>query len=55
MSTTNQEVKYIFLSWDGFASQLTQMFNDLKAVMIVKWKLLELTQKGSAINYTMMF
>ena len=55
ITTTNQEVKYMFLNWDGFASQLTQIFGNLKAVIITKQKLLELTQKGSTTDYTMLF
>src|SRR6266702_5626585 len=55
MTTLNQEVKYIFLSWEGFLSWLTQIYNDMEAVMIAKRKLLEFTQKGLATKYTMTF
>src|SRR6266702_7287925 len=36
MTTINQEVRYIFLSWEGFLSWLTQIYNDMEAVMIAK-------------------
>ena len=45
----------MFLNWDGFVSQLMQIFGDLEVVMTVKWKLSEFTQKGSAMDYTMLF
>ena len=31
------------------------MFGDLEAITIVKWKLLKFTQKGSAIDYIILF
>src|SRR6266704_3280539 len=52
MTTLNQKVRYMFLSWEGFASQLTQIYGDMEAAMTVERKLLELTQKGSATEYT---
>src|SRR6266702_139501 len=52
MTTTNQEVRYMFLSWEGFASQLTQIYGNMEAAITVKRKLLELTQKGLATKYT---
>ena len=55
MTTTNQEVRYMFLSWEGFASQLTQIYGNMEAAITVKRKLLELTQKGSVTDYTMIF
>ena len=45
----------MFLSWDGFASRLIQMYGDLKAIMTGEWKLSELVQKGSVTDYTTMF
>ena len=45
----------MFLNWDGFANQLTQIFSDLEAVIIVEQKLSELTQKGSAMDYIILF
>src|SRR6266571_1248773 len=51
----NQEVRYIFLSWEGFTSQLMQMYGNIEAAMTAKRKLSKLTQKGSATNYTIMF
>ena len=35
----NLEVKYMFLSWGGFAEQLIQMFRDLKVTTIAERKL----------------
>ncbi len=55
MTTLNQEVRYMFSSWEGFLSRLTQIYGDTKAVTIAERKLLELMQKGSATEYTMMF
>src|SRR6266571_9002828 len=55
MTTFNQEVRYMFLSWEGFASQLTQIYGNMEAAITVKRKLLELTQKGSVTDYTMIF
>ena len=37
--STNLKVKYMFLSWGGFAEQLIQMFGDLEATTIAKRKL----------------
>src|SRR6266568_2115878 len=51
-TTTNLETKYIFLSWDNFKNQMTQIFGDLEEEAIVERKLYSLTQKGSAIEYT---
>ena len=45
----------MFLSWEGFLSRLTQIYSDMEAAMIVERKLLELTQKGSATDYTITF
>ena len=39
ITSTNLEVKYIFLSQGGFVEQLTQMFRDLKVTTIVERKL----------------
>ena len=55
ITTLNQEVRYIFLSWEGFASQLTQIYSDIKAAATTERKLSELTQKGLVTDYTMMF
>ena len=45
----------MFLSQEGFASQLTQIYSDMEAVATAKRRLSELTQKGSATKYTMTF
>src|SRR6266702_1609470 len=55
MTTLNQEVRYMFLSWEGFASRLTQIYSDTEAAATAKRRLSELTQKGSATKYTTMF
>ena len=39
MSTTNVEVRYMFLIWDGFANQLKQIFGSLEEELIAKNKL----------------
>ena len=39
MTSTNLEVKYIFLSQEGFIERLTQIFKDLKVATIVERKL----------------
>ena len=39
ITTTNQDVQYIFASWNGFTEQLTQMFRDLEATTTAEQKL----------------
>ena len=39
MSTTNIEAQYIFLTWEGFANQLKQIFKSLKEESMAKDKL----------------
>src|SRR6266699_7074324 len=51
-TTTNLETRYIFLSWDNFKSQMTQIFGDLEEEATAEQKLYSLTQKGSAMEYT---
>ena len=41
--TRNNEVKYIFLNWEGFCNRLTQMYSNPKVTIIAKCKLQELT------------
>ena len=55
MTTLNQEVRYIFLSQEGFANQLIQIYGDIEAAATAERKLSELTQKGLATKYTMIF
>jgi len=55
MTTLNQEVRYIFLSWEGFASRLTQIYSDIEAAVMAERRLSKLTQKGLITKYTMMF
>ena len=45
----------MFLSWERFISQLTQIYGDTEAAMMAKRRLSKLTQKGSATDYTIMF
>ena len=45
----------MFLSWDGFANRLTQIYGDPEAKIIAERRLAELTQKGSATDYTTIF
>ena len=45
----------MFLNWEGFVSQLMQIYSDIKAAMIVKRRLSKLMQKGLATNYTIIF
>ena len=39
MSTTNIEAQYIFLTWDGFANQLKQIFRSPEEELVAKDKL----------------
>ena len=39
MSTTNIEVRYMFLTQDGFANWLKQIFKSLKEKLVTKNKL----------------
>jgi len=43
----------MFLGWDGFIDRLIQIFGDLEAEIMAKWKISELMQKGSAMEYIM--
>ena len=45
----------MFLSWDGFANRLIQIYGDPEVETIVERRLAELTQKGSATDYTTIF
>ena len=55
MTTLNQEVRYMFLSWEGFANQLTQIYGDMEIVIMAERRLSELTQKGLITDYTIIF
>ena len=44
MTTTNQDIQYIFASQNGFIKQLTQIFRDLEVITIIKQKLQNLMQ-----------
>jgi len=41
----------MFLNWDGFVNRLMQIFRDLEILIIIKWKIQELTQRGLVIEY----
>jgi hypothetical protein len=55
LTTGNNEVKYMFSSWEGFCNRLTQMYGDPEAIATAERKLQELTQRGSAMDYTTQF
>ena len=44
LTTKNNKVKYIFLSWEGFCNRLMQIYSDLKATVTAECKLQEFTQ-----------
>jgi len=54
-TTTNLEIRYIFVNLENFKNQLIQIFGDLKEEVMAERKLYILTQKGSAWDYIMMF
>jgi len=54
-TTTNQEVRFMFASWAGFAERLTQMFGDPEATTTAERGLRNLVQRTSAIEYTTQF
>ena len=55
ITTLNQEVRYMFSSWEGFISQLIQIYSDIKVAMIAERRLSELMQKGSMTDYITTF
>ena len=44
LTTGNNEVKYIFLSWEGFCNRLTQIYSNPEVIVTAKRKLQEFTQ-----------
>jgi hypothetical protein len=52
LTTRNNEVRYIFLTWEGFLNRLMQIYGDLKVEAIAEYRLQELTQWGSVMEYT---
>ena len=40
--TINNKIKYMFLSWEKFYNKFTQIYRDLEAIIIAKYKLQEL-------------
>jgi len=55
VTTTNKEVRYMFLLWEGFKSQLVQMYRDSKEEETATRKLYKLKQTVSAIVYIIEF
>ena len=51
LTTRNNKVKYMFSSWEKFYNRLMQIYSDPKVIIMAKYKLQELTQRGSAIDY----
>ena len=46
LTTRNNKVKYIFLSWEGFCNRLTQIYSNFKVTVIAEYKLQKLTVRG---------
>ena len=44
LTTRNNEVKYMFSSWEGFCNRLTQIYSNPEVIITAKRKLQELTQ-----------
>ena len=42
LTTINNEVRYIFLSWEGFCNKLTQIYSNLEVIATAEHKLQEL-------------
>ena len=55
ITTTNLEVKYIFLLQEGFTSRLIQIFKDLEVEATAEYKLEGLRQPTLAIVYIIEF
>ena len=55
MSTTNIEVRYMFLIQDGFANWLKQIFGSLKEELVAEDKLENIRQIISVIVYLTKF
>ena len=39
LTTKNNKVKYIFLSWEGFCNRLIQIYSDPKVIVMAECKL----------------
>ena len=55
ITTTNQDVQYMFISQNGFTERLTQIFRDLEASTIAERKLQNIVQRTLAIKYIAQF
>ena len=44
LTTKNNKIKYMFLSWEGFCNRLMQIYSNPKVTITAKCKLQELTQ-----------
>ena len=55
VTTTNKEVRYMFLLWEGFKSQLVQIYRDSEEEEMATKKIYKLRQTASAIVYMTKF
>ena len=55
MSTTNIKAQYIFLTQDGFANWLKQIFKSLKEELVAKNKFKNIQQTTLAMAYSTEF
>ena len=55
MSTTNIEAQYMFLTQDGFANQLKQIFRSLEEELVAKDKLENIQQTTLVMVYSTEF
>ena len=51
LTTKNNKVKYMFLSWEGFCNRLIQIYSDPEVIITAKYKLQELIQRGLVMDY----
>ena len=52
LTTRNNKVKNIFLSWEGFCNRFIQIYSNPKTIVMAKYKLQELTQQRLVMDYT---
>jgi hypothetical protein len=55
LTTTNQEARYMFSSWEGFCKRMTQMFGSPEEESIAEDKLETIRQTSSAMAYSTEF
>ena len=51
VTSTNKEVRYMFLLWEEFKLQLVQMYGDFKKEEMATRKIYKLKQTASAMMY----